>query len=97
MNGKQETPGEDARFQMQEATIELEPEWSQQPLVEGELLPLGEILSPICKEKGKETFFPPAIYVRKEMVEVFAELTKIDRKDKQILIGSPGVGKSVLL
>jgi DNA replication protein DnaC len=31
------------------------------------------------------------------MCEVFGELTKKDRKQRQILIGSPGVGTSVLL
>jgi DNA replication protein DnaC len=48
-------------------------------------------------DKTREKFLPESIYVRKEMCDVFAELTREKRDEKQILIGSPGVGKSVLL
>jgi hypothetical protein len=61
---------------------------------EGGVIELG-FLAPITSEG--DLFFPESIYVRKEMCEVFKELIKSDRKQRQILIGSPGVGKSILL
>jgi len=45
-----------------------------------------------------EEFLPTGnIYLRQEVRDTFNELTKGDRKYRQVLIGSPGVGKSVLL
>jgi len=82
---------DDRRFHMSEATIE----WNANPLVEGSLIQLGSILKSISLPK--EPFIPNVIYVRKEMCQVFGELTKENRKSRQILIGSPGVGKSILL
>lgn len=61
----------------------------------GGTIDLQEVLRPVFADG--DTFFPKAVYVREEMCLVFAELIKSDRKRKQILIGSPGVGKSVLL
>lgn len=84
------TPADDNRFEMKATTVN----WNRSSLVEGELIHL-DCLKPICTEH--EEFFPETLYVRKEMCEVFGELTKSDRKQQQILIGSPGVGKSVLL
>ena len=82
---------DDSRFHMSEATIE----YDAKPPVEGSLIQLGSILEPISL--SKELFVPGVIYVRKEMCQVFGELTKDNRKNRQILIGSPGVGKSILL
>jgi hypothetical protein len=56
----------------------------------------GTLLDPLF-DKMREKFLPESIYVRKEMCDVFAELTREKRDEKQILIGSPGVGKSILL
>ena len=68
-------------------------------LVEGECIETETFFSPLAPPtKMKEQFFPKnSIYIRKEMCEVFQELTKMDRKLRQVLIGSPGVGKSVLI
>jgi hypothetical protein len=63
---------------------------------EGSTILLTDYLQPLFMS-GLEMFLPKCIYVRKEMCDVFAELTKASRRQKQILIGSPGVGKSILL
>ena len=83
----------DRRFRMSETEIE----WNTNGLAEGDLIQLRSKLSPIMLIGEQERFIPDAIYVRKEMCQVFTELTKDDRALTQILIGSPGVGKSVLL
>ena len=68
-------------------------------LVEGECIETETFFSPLAPPtKMKEHFFPKnSIYIRKEMCEVFQELTKSGREMSQIVIGSPGVGKSVLI
>ena len=84
-------PADDDRFLMKEAIIE----WNF-TLEEGGVIPLRKCLESICSPDN-EMFFRNDIYIRKEIIEVLRELTKPDRKRKQILIGSPGVGKSILL
>jgi hypothetical protein len=64
---------------------------------EGECIDLGFLAPMLATAGSRDMFFPKSIYVRKEMCEVFKELIKSDRKRKQIMIGSPGVGKSILL
>lgn len=85
-------PSEDNRFDMQEASIE----WKdhENSFVVGSVIDLAWLKNISLEE---EPFFPGKVYVRKEMCDVFGELTKKNRKPFQILIGSPGVGKSVLL
>jgi len=78
-------------FRLKEATVE----WNPMTLAEGEVIQL-DCLKTISLPK-KELFFPDSIYIRVEMCQVFRELTKKNRKERQILIGSPGVGKSILL
>jgi hypothetical protein len=65
-----------------------------------------DFLEPILAAPALEDFIPnnqqsvtqsSGIYVRREMVDVFTELVRPDRKQRQVLIGSPGVGKSLLL
>ena len=60
-----------------------------------------DFLAPIFAKDSVEKFFPKSqqssIYVRQEMADVFCELTKTNRKPTQVLIGSPGIGKSLLL
>ena len=47
---------------------------------------------------GMEEFLPTgSIYLRQACIDTFNELTKANRTFQQVLIGSPGVGKSVLL
>jgi hypothetical protein len=55
-------------------------------------------LKPIVAPDGIERFFPAELrmFMRQEMVHVFKELVKKNRKQRQVLIGSPGVGKSLL-
>jgi ATP-dependent Clp protease ATP-binding subunit ClpA len=55
---------------------------------------LGDLL----KEGQKETFLPKSLYVRQEMHSVWDELLRNEANEavnNQVLIGSPGVGKSV--
>jgi len=82
---------DDSRFQMSESIVE----WNTKPFVEGEFIHLGKVLRPATQRK--ECYIPDFIYVRREMCQVFDELTERNRKKQQIVIGSPGVGKSVLL
>jgi len=61
-------------------------------LIEGQTLDLGEKIHPLVP------FYPQSpLYIRQEMAQVFQELTKKDRRPKQILVGASGTGKSVLL
>lgn len=70
----------------------------------GKSIPMGFLdqirISQEEKYEGGDRFLPPRgtrLYVREEMVHTFTQLIDKRRKFCQVLIGSPGVGKSILL
>jgi hypothetical protein len=65
--------------------------------VDNRLLSLA-CLEPLRTATGRDKFLPLALYVRDVMLTMFLRLTDGDSDfERHVLIGSPGVGKSILM
>lgn len=97
---KRKSPPGDLK--LSEATIDCSSLFQAEDLAAGvgETLDMSTLSQKLCGNY-KEAFLPSTrVYVRQEMIYVFKQLTAERSQDEdvisQVLIGSPGVGKSIL-